>query len=117
MDPTDDKSFPEGDEHESSAMVTVANCFDFHEALRLQMALGSADINSFIPDESTAINAPIFFIGSGGGVRLQVAEEDLLEAQQIIKDARAPAREEETKDESTEENPNEQGEDDEEERL
>jgi len=65
-------------------MVTVANCYDIHEAFRLQLALGAADIPPFIPDEATAQNVPYFFIGSGAGVRLQVAEEHAAEAQRII---------------------------------
>jgi hypothetical protein len=68
-------------------MVTVANCYDVQEALRLQIALGAADIPSFIPDETTAQNAPYFFVGSGAGVRLQVAEEHAVEAQRIITNA------------------------------
>ena len=55
-------------------MITIANCYDIQEALRLQMALQAADIPSFIPDEATAQNAPYFFVGSGAGVRLQVDE-------------------------------------------
>jgi hypothetical protein len=35
-------------------MITVANCYDIHEAFRLQMALAAADIPSFIPDAETA---------------------------------------------------------------
>ena len=69
-------------------MITVASCYDIHEAFRLQMALGAADIPSFIPDESTALNAPYFFIGSGAGVRLQVAEEHVAEAQRIVNSSR-----------------------------
>jgi hypothetical protein len=69
-------------------MITVASCHDIQEALRLQMALGAADIPSFIPDEATALNAPYFFIGSVAGVRLQVAEEHVSEAQQIINNTR-----------------------------
>jgi hypothetical protein len=69
-------------------MITVASCYDIQEARRLQMALWSADIPSFIPDEATAQNAPYFFIGSGAGVRLQVAEEHVPEAQQIISNSR-----------------------------
>ena len=72
-------------------MITVANCYDIQEALRLQMALAAADIPSFIPDEATAQNAPYFFVGSEAGVRLQVLEENMVEAQQIIKDARPKA--------------------------
>jgi hypothetical protein len=69
-------------------MVTVANCYDINEAFRLQLALGAADIPSFIPDEATAQNVPYFFIGSGAGVRLQVAEEHAAEAQQVINRSR-----------------------------
>ena len=69
-------------------MITVANCFDIQEAFRLQMALGAADIPSLIPDEATAQNVPYFFIGSSAGVRLQVAEEHVSEAQRIISKAR-----------------------------
>jgi hypothetical protein len=65
-------------------MITVASCFDIQEAFRLQLALGAADIPSFIPDEATAQNVPSFFIGSGAGVRLQVAEEHAAQAEQII---------------------------------
>jgi hypothetical protein len=83
-------------------MITVASCFDIQEALCLQMALGAADIPSFIPDEATAQNAPYFFIGSGAGVRLQVAEEHVFEAQQIIKNSR-PVHEEKKSEEDEEE--------------
>ncbi len=69
-------------------MITVAQCFDVQQAQRLQMALQAADIPSFIPDEFTAQNAPWYFIGSGSGVRLQVAEEHAAEARQIIAEAR-----------------------------
>ena len=48
------------------------------------MALEAADIPNFIPDEATAQNAPYFFIGTAAGVRLQVAEEHVPEARQII---------------------------------
>lgn len=72
-------------------MITVANCYDIQEAFSLQMALTAANIPSFIPDEATAQNAPYFFVGSEAGVRLQVPEENMVEAQQIIKDARPKA--------------------------
>jgi hypothetical protein len=74
-------------------MVTVASCFDIQEALSLQIALGAADIPSFIPDEATAQNAPYFFIGSRAGIRLQVAEEHASQAQKIINNSR-PVHEE-----------------------
>lgn len=72
-------------------MITVANCFDIEEALRLQMALAAAEIPSFIPDEATAMNAPYVFLGTGAGVRVQVAAEHAFEAEQIIKTFRPAA--------------------------
>ena len=68
-------------------MVTVANCFDLNEALRLKMALDAANIESVIPDEATAQNAPYVFLGTESGVRLQVAEKDAEEARRIIKES------------------------------
>ena len=73
-------------------MTTVANCYDVQEALRLQMVLQAAGIPSVIPDEATAQNAPYLFVGSGAGVRLQVAEEHSSEARRIISDAREQQR-------------------------
>ena len=70
-------------------MTTVAECYDIQEAQRLQIALDAADIPSFIPDEFTAQNAPWQFLGSSGGVRLQVADEHAVEARRIIEEARA----------------------------
>jgi hypothetical protein len=63
-------------------MVTIANCFDIVEANRLKMALQSAGIPAFIPDEMTASIAPHFFTGSG--VRLQVADEYEAEARKVV---------------------------------
>jgi hypothetical protein len=56
-------------------MITVANCFDMSEALHLQMVLGGAGIDAFIPDENTGTLAPYYFFATG--LRLQVAEEDV----------------------------------------
>jgi len=69
-------------------MTTVAECYDIQEAQRLQMALGAADIPSFIPDEFTAQNAPWQFVGSSSGVRLQVPDEYAAKARRIIEQAR-----------------------------
>ena len=66
-------------------MITVANCYDLNEALRLKMALDAANIPSFIPDEATAQNAPYVFIATSAGVRLQVADKHAEEARKIIK--------------------------------
>ena len=67
------------------AMTTVADCFDVNEALRLKMVLGCAGIDSFVPDENAATVVPYHFIGSGRGVRLQVADADARKAQLILK--------------------------------
>ena len=75
-------------------MITIANCIDIWEARRFQMALAAADIPSFIPDEATAINAPFSFLGSGPGIRVQVEEEDEIEAKKVISDIREAPKEE-----------------------
>jgi hypothetical protein len=66
-------------------MITVAQFSRLQDALVLRMALESAGIAAFIPDENIASLAPPYlFVGSG--VRLQVPEEDLASAQAIIAD-------------------------------
>jgi hypothetical protein len=69
-------------------MTTVAECYDIQEAQHFQIALSAAGIESFIPDEFTAQNAPWQFVGTSSGVRLQVADEDAARARQIIQEAR-----------------------------
>lgn len=64
-------------------MITIANCSDLNEANRLRMALESAGISVFIPDEMTASAAPHHFL-TGSGVRLQVAGEHVAEGQKIV---------------------------------
>jgi hypothetical protein len=71
-------------------MITIAQFSSLQEALNLRMALESAGIAAFIPDENIAsIAPPYLFVGSG--VRLQVMEEDLASAQAIIADLRKGA--------------------------
>ena len=68
-------------------MVTIAQFSRLQDALVLRMALESAGIAAFIPDENIASLAPPYlFVGSG--VRLQVTEEDLASAQAIMADLR-----------------------------
>ena len=69
-------------------MTTIANCFDVNQALQLKLLLESVGISSFIPDEISADIVPYHFFTSSG-VRLQVADEDTTEAQQIIAEAQA----------------------------
>jgi hypothetical protein len=65
-------------------MTTIANCMDLTSAQRLKIALEAAGIPSFIPDEFSAGIAPYHFI-SPSGVRLQVAEEHVEEAKEILR--------------------------------
>jgi hypothetical protein len=68
-------------------MITVAQFSRLQDALVLRLALESAGIAAFIPDENMASLAPPYlFVGTG--VRLQVAEEDLPAAQAIMADMR-----------------------------
>jgi hypothetical protein len=68
-------------------VITIANCLDLTEALRLQMLLGCASIEAFIPDENSATLAPHYFFGSG--VRVQVAEDDVERAKRIVSEDKA----------------------------
>lgn len=68
-------------------MVTIANCRDLNDALRLQMLLGCASIESFIPDENSASLTPHYFFASG--VRVQVPEDDAEKAKQIVSEDKA----------------------------
>jgi hypothetical protein len=68
-------------------MITVAQFSRLQDALVLRMALESAGIAAFIPDENMASLAPPYlFVGTG--IRLQVTEEDLAAAQAIMADMR-----------------------------
>ena len=68
-------------------MITVAQFSRLQDALVLRMALESAGIAAFIPDENMASLAPPYlFVGTG--IRLQVTEEDLDAAQAIMADLR-----------------------------
>ena len=71
-------------------MKTIAHCLDLNEALRLKMELAAAGIPSFIPDEVSASLVPPLFLGSSG-VRVQVAEEHVEAAEQVIKEGREPS--------------------------
>ena len=66
-------------------MITIPNCLNLNAAQHLKMVLESAGIPSFIPDETMAAVAPFQFF-TASGVRLQVAEEHVEEARQIVKE-------------------------------
>jgi hypothetical protein len=72
---------------ETSSPVTVANCYDVHEATRIKLALEASGIPAFIPDELTAGIAPFHFMTTSG-VRVQVAESFAEEARGVIGDLR-----------------------------
>jgi len=72
-------------------MITIANCFDLNEALRLQMLLEAAGIPSFIPDEIMASIEPNLFLTSNSGVRLQVPPGHAHEAQRLLAEEREAA--------------------------
>lgn len=63
-------------------LITITYCFDIIEANRFRMALESAGIPVFIPDEMTATAAP-HFLGTNG-IRVQVPEEHEAQARQIV---------------------------------
>lgn len=72
---------------EETSPVTVANCYDVQEAMRIKLALEAAGIPAFVPDELTAGIAPFHFMTSSG-VRVQVASDRVEEAQKIIAEMR-----------------------------
>jgi hypothetical protein len=72
---------------EETSPVTVANCYDVQEAMRMKLALEAAGIPAFIPDELTAGIAPFHFMTSSG-VRVQVAADRLDEARRIVAEVR-----------------------------
>lgn len=74
-------------------MKTVKKCIDIQEANRFKMTLDAAGIESFIPNEHSATVAPFAFF-AGGGVKLQVTEENFEKALEVLKDFELPPEEE-----------------------
>ncbi len=64
-------------------MTTVVECSSVDEALLLRSLLDDCGIASFVPDELS-----VTYRGQTGGIRLQVAEEDLEEAKRILEEAK-----------------------------
>ena len=65
-------------------MTTVITCSNPAEAMLLKSLLEANDIPAFVPDELTAQSAPHF---SGSGIHIQVADEHLEMAKQILSEA------------------------------
>ncbi len=70
-------------------MTTIANCGTLDQALRVRLALDSAGIPSFIPDESSATLAPHHFF-TPSGVRIQVPDDRAEEARRVLADLSEP---------------------------
>ena len=64
-------------------LVTLKTCCNLNEADMIQARLENYDIESFIPDASTA-NINIFYANAGGGIRVQVKDTDLVRASEVL---------------------------------
>lgn len=65
-------------------MITVATCNTIDEALLLRSVLEGSGISAIVPDELTAQTAPTYLFASPSRVRLQVAEENVAKARQVL---------------------------------
>jgi len=64
-------------------MVTIAACNSLDEALLLKSLLEGSGIAAIVPDEHSAHIAPPYVL-AGGGVRVQVPEEEEADARRIL---------------------------------
>jgi hypothetical protein len=65
-------------------MITVAHCNTIDEALLLRSLLEGSGIPAFVPDEAVAQTAPTYTFGSPSGVRLQVEDELVDRARDVL---------------------------------
>lgn len=65
-------------------MITVAQCNTVDEALLLRSLLEGSGIPAFVPDELTGQTAPPYLFASVSHVRLQVAEEHVAQAREVL---------------------------------
>tara|TARA_R110002167_G_scaffold111732_1_gene283728 strand:+ start:447 stop:695 length:249 start_codon:yes stop_codon:yes gene_type:complete len=79
-------------------METVATFAELAEAQVIRSVLEGHGIDAIIPDEQTAEIAPPYLWASGG-IKLQVAEEDLATAKEVL--ATLETTDEDVTDEST----------------
>jgi hypothetical protein len=68
-------------------MITLATFANLNDAFVLRSMLEARDISAFIPDENT-VQMDWGYITALGGVRIQVAEEDVEEAKVVLKEFR-----------------------------
>jgi hypothetical protein len=66
-------------------MTTLRTCSHVAEAQLLRALLEDSGISAFVPDELTANTAPQCLFGAG--IRLQVENEDVAAAQEILAEA------------------------------
>jgi hypothetical protein len=67
-------------------MHTVQTCSTLPEAQVIQSLLGGSGIKAFLPDEYTIQN-DWMLMNAIGGVRVQVADEDVARAMEILREA------------------------------
>ncbi len=65
-------------------MTTVARCLTIDQALLLRSVLEGSDIKAYVPDELTAQTDPVIFMGSMNSIRVQVNDEDALQARTVL---------------------------------
>jgi hypothetical protein len=70
-------------------MTTLRTCSNLAEAQLLKALLEESGVAAFVPDELTANAAPQLLFAAG--IRLQVEDEDVNEANQIIATAETSA--------------------------
>ncbi len=66
-------------------MKTIRNCGTIDQATSIKLLLEGNGIDAFIPDEVSAGVVPHFF-NTKAGIRVQVADEDVQRANEILTD-------------------------------
>jgi len=65
-------------------MTTVVHCLKIDQALFIRSLLEGCGIKSYIPDELTAQTDPVIFMGSMNSIRVQVNDDDAVEARAVL---------------------------------
>ncbi len=60
-------------------MVTVRTCSELAEAELIKSFLAGSGVNAFLPEENS-----VLWSNAIGGIRVQVADEDALRAEEIL---------------------------------
>jgi DNA-directed RNA polymerase subunit M/transcription elongation factor TFIIS len=67
-------------------MITLTTATYLHEADMIRMRLEASGIKAFIPDQNTSSIQPLFS-NAIGGIRIQIDENDLARAREVLKNA------------------------------